>query len=169
MFSPQTNRALTGFSLAFYFLLTIPSSFNDGLKLRRAIAGVLGLTGTLPRPKCCHSSLPHCAYCSAAPLAPLRRVSPLFRTRTARNHRPVSRERMATRMDSVRTSPGWLIQRIRVSCSLSSTKAVHVRSFDSFVPFSLRVTSNFYCWGGGGIEDEVLRLLTDTSSNDLSK
>lgn len=147
VFNPQTNRALTGFSLAFYFLLLIPSSFNDSLELRRAIVGILGLIGTLPGPKCCHNSLPHCAYCFAAPLALLRRVSPLFRTRTARSHRPVSRERMATRMDSVRTSRGWLIQRIRVSCSLSSMKAVHVRSFPSILPFSVLATSIFCCRG----------------------
>lgn len=96
--------------------------------------GVLGLTGTKPGSKCCHNSLPHCACCYAAPLAPLRRVSPLFRTPTARSHRPVSRERMATRTDSVRTSRGWLIRHTRVLCSPSSIQAVHVRSFSSIIP-----------------------------------
>lgn len=68
-------------------------------------------------------------------------------------------------MDSARTSRGWLIRHIRASCSLSSMRAAHVRSF----PFNraLLCATNLQLLLLGLFAAEVFRLLTDISSNDL--
>lgn len=70
-------------------------------------------------------------------------------------------------MGSARTSRGWLIQRIRASCSLSSMKAAHVRAFPS--NRALLCATNLQLLLLGAFTDEVFRLLTGISSNDLSE
>lgn len=144
MFSPQTNRALTGFSLAFYSLLIIPSSFNASLELRRAIVGVLGLTGTkmlsqLPTALCL-------LLCSAASTA----ASSLTTFSDANCQKSQTRiagengypDGFCTNIAGVADSTyqSFMFTVLDEGC----TRAF---SFPSIVPYPVRAMSELCCWG----------------------